>query len=196
MRRFEELRGDAYVRARVNARALRVSIRMAIRAHKFEREKLERSYRSQLLRTSCPCKEHQQTKDLVHKREKNLASAVKKFNMLVTQIEVLVRDSKGPKRKNKIAIPRRLDTRKLFQLDVDDDIWQEDPGLGPQDEDALPRWQVDEDVRRGIRALLEVERCREERERLTAELDGLGVWWREEVGRLTRFLEGTTGACG
>lgn len=50
LRRFDELRGDAYIRARVNARALRVSIRMAVRAHKFEREKLERSYRRQVMR--------------------------------------------------------------------------------------------------------------------------------------------------
>lgn len=51
LRTFESLRGDAYVRARVNARALRVSIRMSIRAHKFEREKLERNYRREVMRT-------------------------------------------------------------------------------------------------------------------------------------------------
>lgn len=51
MQRYEELCGDVYVRARVNARAFRVSIRMAIRAHKFEREKLERAYRNQAMCT-------------------------------------------------------------------------------------------------------------------------------------------------
>lgn len=50
LRTFDALRGDAYITARVNARALRVSIRMAVRAHKFEREKLERSYRRQVMR--------------------------------------------------------------------------------------------------------------------------------------------------
>lgn len=50
LRTFDSLRGDAYVTARVNARALRVNIRMAVRAHKFEREKLERNYRRQVMR--------------------------------------------------------------------------------------------------------------------------------------------------
>ncbi|KZV91909.1 hypothetical protein EXIGLDRAFT_585822, partial [Exidia glandulosa HHB12029] len=55
LKELDALRGDAYVRARVNARAMRVSIRMAIRAHKFEREKLERNYRRQVMRTSTLC---------------------------------------------------------------------------------------------------------------------------------------------
>lgn len=53
-RRLDSLRGDAYIRARVNARALRANIRQAIIAHKFERERLERAYRHQVMRASQP----------------------------------------------------------------------------------------------------------------------------------------------
>lgn len=49
-RKLEQMRGDAYLRARVNARALRGNIRRALQGHKFERRKLERAYRHQVLR--------------------------------------------------------------------------------------------------------------------------------------------------
>lgn len=51
-RRLESLRGNAYLCARVNARAVRANIRHSLQAHKFERRKLERAYRHQILRAS------------------------------------------------------------------------------------------------------------------------------------------------
>ncbi|EJD36772.1 hypothetical protein AURDEDRAFT_73874 [Auricularia subglabra TFB-10046 SS5] len=192
LRRFEDMRGDAYIRTRVNARAVRVQIRMAIQAHKFEREKLERNYRRHIMRSVRPeNKDHAQMRDLVNSREKNLSALVRKFNSLVTQMEVLVKSSKGPRRT--MRLPRRLDSKKLFRLDVDDEIWEEDPGLGPQDEGDLPAWQVNAKVRRGIRALLEVDRCREERERLSAEARALVSWWSEECGTLDMFCATESG---
>lgn len=128
---------------------------------------------------------HTQAKDLVHRREKNVGTLVCKYNVLVNQMEVLVKQGKVPKRGTRP--PRRLEARKLFTLDVDDEIWQEDPGLGPQDEGELPRWQVDNDVRRGIAALLEQRRCREELERLPVEAAALASWWKEERARLITF---------
>jgi hypothetical protein len=47
---LQQHKDSPYIRARVNARALRDNIRSSIVAHKFEREKLERSYRSQIMR--------------------------------------------------------------------------------------------------------------------------------------------------
>lgn len=123
-------------------------------------------------------KEHSQVKDLVHRREKNVAGQVRRFNALVDQMALLVKQGKAPKRK--MILPRRLDSRKLFKLDVDDDIWQEDPGLGPQDEENLPRWQMEQDVKDGIALLLEERRCKEEVERLEAEVVALAQWWEEE----------------
>lgn len=49
-RRLEALRGNAYLCARVNACAIRANIRQCLQAHKFERRKLERAYRHQVLR--------------------------------------------------------------------------------------------------------------------------------------------------
>lgn len=115
---------------------------------------------------------------------------MRKFNALVDQMAELKRQGKTPSARTRL--PRRLDSRQLFKLDVDDDIWQEDPGLGAQDEGALPRWQTDEDVKTGIAAMLQEKRCSEELERLHAEVVALGVWWAEERNNMLAFARDTT----
>ena len=69
----------------------------------------------------------------------------------------------------KTRLPRKLEITKIFRLDVDDDLWQEDPGLGSQESDALPSWLSDDKVREGIVAMLEEDRCKEEKEHLNHE---------------------------
>lgn len=136
-------------------------------------------------------KEHAQTRDLIHRREKNLAAQVRKFNALVEQMAELKRQHKTPSTRTRL--PRPLDSRKLFKLDVDDEIWQEDPGLGAQDEAALPRWQTDEAVKTGIAALLEERRCVEELERIHAEAAALRYWWTDEEAAMSAFLADNAG---
>lgn len=99
----------------------------------------------------------------------------------------------GKKPSARTTLPRRLDAKKLFRLDVDDDIWQDDAGLGPQDDDAVPRWQSDEAVRTGITAWLERQRCDEEVERIEAEVRALATWSKEEE-QLLRSSRARTGA--
>jgi hypothetical protein len=53
----------------------------------------------------------------------------------------------------------------LFALDIDDAIWK-DVGLADEDLVNPPLWMCDEDVRRGIKALLELDHCLEEEARL------------------------------
>ncbi|EJD44915.1 hypothetical protein AURDEDRAFT_64944 [Auricularia subglabra TFB-10046 SS5] len=183
-RRLEAMRGNEYLRVRVNARALRAKIRQSLVAHKFEHRKLERAYRHQ-------AKEHSQTKDLVHRRERNITAQVRKFNGYVDQMGLLARQGKKPP--GKIRLPRKLDIKKLFKLDVDDHIWQEDPGLGPQGEKDLPRYLSDGNVQRGIAGLLEKRRCQEEMERIEVEVDALGVWCAEETAALSHRQDDVTG---
>ena len=70
---------------------------------------------------------------------------------------------------------------RLFDLDVDDEIWQ-DIGLEEVDSKEItpPRWMSDEAVRNGIKAVLELDRCKEEEERLIHERRALQVWFSEE----------------
>ena len=54
-----------------------------------------------------------------------------------------------------------------------EDIWI--TPLSPNE--AKPLWLVDPDIRRGIRALLKLDRCQEEQRRLVKEADNLCRWY-------------------
>ncbi|KAI6016369.1 hypothetical protein BKA83DRAFT_4060166 [Pisolithus microcarpus] len=74
--------------------------------------------------------------------------------------------------------PTPIPSKGLFQLDVDSDIWQ-DVGLGEGLPDP-PQWLADEDVHKGIRFMLEVDRCNEEERRLSRERTILQEWFAVE----------------
>jgi len=76
--------------------------------------------------------------------------------------------------------PRDIECDGLFKLDTDDDIWQ-DVGLNDDyDGNVPPQWLSDEQVRQGIQALLENDRCKEEEMRLMRERYAMQDWMREE----------------
>jgi len=83
---------------------------------------------------------------------------------LCDQLHALIRQRKAPAG----AIPPVSISRDgIFQLDVDDEIWQD---IGLEDENIdPPRWLADETVRQGIRHLLDLDRCLEEEDRLRRE---------------------------
>ncbi|KIJ64158.1 hypothetical protein HYDPIDRAFT_91170, partial [Hydnomerulius pinastri MD-312] len=67
----------------------------------------------------------------------------------------------------------------IFDLDVDDNIWQD---ISLRDEDANPpAWLADDDMCAGIKALLEKDRCVEEEQRLLRERCYLQEWLVAEV---------------
>ncbi len=53
-----------------------------------------------------------------------------------------------------------------------EDVW-----ITPSNESQLPRWLEDMDVRNGIRALLKLDRCREECQRLELESQNMCRWY-------------------
>ncbi|KAG6804700.1 hypothetical protein H0H92_003173 [Tricholoma furcatifolium] len=77
--------------------------------------------------------------------------------------------------------PEKINTTGLYALDVDDAIWQ-DAGLNDDDDDsaAPPPWLASEKVREGIKAVLEYDRCLEERARLQRECRSMRIWFAEE----------------
>ncbi|KDR65199.1 hypothetical protein GALMADRAFT_46089, partial [Galerina marginata CBS 339.88] len=90
----------------------------------------------------------------------------------------LIRAKKAPR--GAIA-PLSIQPDGLFKLDVDDDIWQ-DVGLTDENDDdfEVPAWLGNDDVRSGIKALLDYERCVEEERRLIAEKLSMIQWICEE----------------
>jgi hypothetical protein len=77
-------------------------------------------------------------------------------------------------------VPSIIEKTGLFQLNVDDDIWQ-DIGLNDDNiEGSAPAWLCDENTRKGIKALLELDRCIEEEEHLSKERCVLQEWFMKE----------------
>ncbi|KAI5988921.1 hypothetical protein EDC04DRAFT_2614423 [Pisolithus marmoratus] len=102
------------------------------------------------------------------------------------QMAALIHQGKAPQGSiAPVLVPRDA----LFKLYVDDDIWQ-DAGLG-DDTVRLPlAWLADENVQSGIRSLLELRHCEEERH-LLHERRTLMVWFSEEWSHMKRARGGS-----
>ena len=91
------------------------------------------------------------------------------------------------------TVPEKVEMARLFSLDVDDAIWQ-DIGLADEGLVDPPLWMCNDDIRRGIKALLEFDRCLEEEARLVHERQALQVWFAEEWEIIMKGCQ-ATGMC-
>jgi len=106
-------------------------------------------------------------------------NAIKKFNGYCARLEELY----DPAYKTPLPLP--LPT-KLANLREDSNL-MEDVWITPASDDP-PRWLEDADVRSGIRAMLKVDRCLEERRRLGCEADNLCRWFGRELSAIELAL--------
>lgn len=123
---------------------------------------------------------NEHTQDSVKRRDPGIADLTRKYNRLCDDMATLIRQKKAPR--NAIA-PVKIEMEGLFDLDVDDDIWL-DIGLGYGDDDdgnsIPPLWLSNDKVRAGICAMLDRDRCLEERKRLLGERSAMQEWFSEE----------------
>ncbi|KAE9384670.1 hypothetical protein BT96DRAFT_950393 [Gymnopus androsaceus JB14] len=132
---------------------------------------------------------NEHTQDSVKRRDPGIAELTRKYNKLCDDMATLIRQKKAPR--NAIS-PVRIEMEGLFNLDVDDDIWL-DIGLGYDDDDdngggigsAPPLWLSNDNVRAGIRAMLDRDRCLEERKRLLNERNAMQEWF--SLGRSVQY---------
>jgi hypothetical protein len=198
---LEQLLNSEYMRLRMNARALKLRLRQRLRWRKFELDPVERNLR-RLVNGELPgfdkprvliehpdSKLHAHTASAVKRREPTIAKVASEYNKLCAQIEKLIKQGQAPP--GSIA-PFPIPPKGLWQLDVDDTIFQ-DVGLAEDDDDQEagepPLWLSDEQVRTGIKAMLELDRCDEEDDRLLKEACALRVWFAEEWKTVQRALE-------
>lgn len=87
-------------------------------------------------------------------------------------------------------VPLIINPEGVFKLDVDDEIWQ-DIGLDDSIDGPPPRWLCDEAVRGGIKAMLELDRCQEEENRLRSERCAMQEWLQEEWNTVVHAREKT-----
>ncbi|KAJ7289894.1 hypothetical protein C8J57DRAFT_1214211 [Mycena rebaudengoi] len=174
LRRLKNLENDKFIGLRMNARALKQRLRDRLRSRKFELDRVERSCRRLL--NDVTLDSH--TESAVKRREPTIKKLNVEYNKLCTQMAQLIATNAAPK--GAIA-PVRIESEGLFQLDVDDGIWQ-DVGLDDDEEGngEPPAWLSNEDVRSGIKAMLEYDRANEENIRLRKERRAIQVWFAEE----------------
>ncbi|KAJ7911684.1 hypothetical protein B0H13DRAFT_1875522 [Mycena leptocephala] len=145
-----------YIRCQMNTRVLKYRIWEKLRNCKFELDHVEQTFHRKKA-TDPKLKTH--IEDAVKRRDWGIQELIRNYNKLCAQIASLIKRNKAPK--NAIA-PEPIDPKSIWGLDVDDEIWQ-DVGLDDAyDDQEPPLWLNDEAVCRGIKAMLELDRCLEE----------------------------------
>ncbi|KAJ8474455.1 hypothetical protein ONZ45_g15949 [Pleurotus djamor] len=180
---LHRLISSPFLNLRMNALAVKTRIRDRLRHRRFEIEPIERAGRRQ--GNADKLRRHTQT--AITRREPTIQVLVCKYNTLVDSMARLIRQHQAPRN---AQLPSKIPTSGLFELDVDDEIWN-DVGL-LDDEDVPPPWLANEDVRGGIKALLLRDRCKEENSRLTHECWSLREWFSEEWELTQQCLEAYT----
>ncbi|OAX35806.1 hypothetical protein K503DRAFT_696327, partial [Rhizopogon vinicolor AM-OR11-026] len=168
---LKDLWNNAYLHIRMNACAVKTRLRDRLRSRKFEIEKLEHSYR----RTVNEMKLHSHTELSVKGCEPGIVKLSKTYNGLCTQLQALIRQGKAPQN----ALPPLPIAREgLFQLDIDDEVWQD---IDLDDTDSHPPgWLANDGVQQGIKYMLELDHCEEEAVRVMQERCALQEWMQEE----------------
>ena len=135
-------------------------------------------------------REHVQTKHNVNRRKTIIDRDIKQFESIREQIKKLIDLGRAPAN---ASVPQSLINQRIWDLGVDDPIWS-DPALYAGGDD-VPRWMYDTTFKAGIRAVLQLDRCSEESERLESEMEGFISWvadrfnllnqaWYESAGTL------------
>ncbi|KAG1844033.1 hypothetical protein DFJ58DRAFT_717669 [Suillus subalutaceus] len=130
-------------------RSIFLQIRLDAQARKFEIERFERSYRQTVNE---------------HKLHVHAEASIQRRNPTIRKLVTTY---------NNLCAPHSISPTGIFQLDVDDDIWQ-DVGLDGNDM-APPAWLADENMRAAIKFQLE-ERARIMRERCVLQEWMMAEW--------------------
>ena len=165
---------NQFLKLRMNALALKKRIRDRLRHRKFELENLERAYR----KTINHIKLEKHAESQLKRREPGIQTLARKYNAYCVELEALINAGRAPRG---AMAPLSIEMDGLFKLDVDDDIWQ-DIGLTDDLDNAfeIPDWLGNEDVRTGIKVMLEYDRCIEEIKRIIHERVCMQEWFSEE----------------
>ncbi|KAG1857793.1 hypothetical protein F4604DRAFT_1931288 [Suillus subluteus] len=164
---LQQLRRSIFLQIHLDAQAVKARLRERLRQRKFEIERFEWSYRQ----TVNEHKLHVHAEASIQRCNPTIQKLVSTYNNLCGKLIDLIRRGEAPA--GAIA-PHSISPTGIFQLDVDDDIWQH-VGLDGNDM-APPAWLADENMRAAIKFQLEVDRCNEEGARIMREHCVLQEW--------------------
>ncbi|KAK7006739.1 hypothetical protein R3P38DRAFT_3214096 [Favolaschia claudopus] len=178
---LEKLQHGDYYTAKMDAVAYKDRLLARLKDRKFEFDPIER--RARVSKSDNQRNEH--VLDAIKRREPTISRLVKSYNDTCKKIANLINSKKAPVG---VVAPREIPAKGIYELDIDDDIWQE---LGLTDDDYAPLWLRDENVRSGIRWMLQNDRCDEEQHRLLRERRHLQIWFAAEWQGVLDLIEFT-----
>ncbi|KAJ8076923.1 hypothetical protein AAF712_011238 [Marasmius tenuissimus] len=121
-------------------------------------------------------KAHQKTRQAISKRRPALENLIRRYNEYCAYLETSYDPSYN------IPVPKPLPLKLSTLRDTESSGLWEDVWITAST--SPPRWLTDDNVRTGIRAVLILDRCAEERRRLTKEAKNLCLWFRNELHAL------------
>ncbi|KAK1226507.1 hypothetical protein PQX77_010515 [Marasmius sp. AFHP31] len=163
-----------YLHTLLLARDLKITIRKKAIGSFFEWDRLDQAMggADEALGTRA----HQLTRKNISRRAAAFENLIRKYNQHVTYLEEKHKPVYG------IPVPRRLPTQLAALRDMETShLWED---VTVTQSERPPEYLVNENSRREIRALLNLDRCAEERARLDAESRNLCTWYFRELQAL------------
>ena len=125
---------------------------------------------------------HAQLKQGLNRHKGDHECLVKSYEKLQQEMQDLITHGDAP---TGATVPNQLSSKRLWHLDVDDDLWVDLAQDGQYQEDT-PRWLFDEPMKKGIQAMLDLQRSEEEIEQLDYERGVMYRWLQGQVAQLQR----------
>ncbi|KAF8871853.1 hypothetical protein CPB84DRAFT_1854767 [Gymnopilus junonius] len=180
---LKKLLGNKFLQVRMNALAVKQRIRERLRHRKYELESFGNSYRNAVNHQ----KLQQHAEQQIKRKEPGIQNLARTYNKLCSELEKLIQTKSAP---IGARVPSKISLDGLFKLDIDHDIWQDDDLINDLDAAIeVPDWLGNDDIRAGIKALLQYDRCKEEERRLIKERQAMQEWFIEEWSLANLALE-------
>ena len=138
------------------------------------------NYPSHFLTFSLANHDHVQLKQSFNRRRGGHERLVKSYEKLRQEMQDLITHGDAPAG---AVVPAQLAHERLWDLDVDDDLWMDLARDGQYQDDA-PRWLYDQPTKQGICAMLDLQRSVEEVERLSHERGVMLTWLQAQSEQL------------
>ncbi|KAL0575864.1 hypothetical protein V5O48_006114 [Marasmius crinis-equi] len=160
-----------YVHALLIARDLKYDIRKRAISTIQEYDQIDRAVGG--AHEALGTRSHQLARKNMAKRKTAFENLIRRFNQSCAYLEANYKDGYN------IPVPRTLPVNISSLRDADScDLWED---VWITNSTPPPRWLTDDGVRKGIRAVITLERCTEERQRLAKEAANLCLWFRDEL---------------
>ena len=125
--------------------------------------------------------DHSQVKQALNRRKSSHTRLVKNYEKLRQEMQEAISQGTAP---IDIKVPASMANANLWDLDVDDDLWMDIARDDRYENENLPKWLYDMPTKKGIRAMLEIQRCDEELDQLDHERGVLYSWLQVQAEQL------------